>query len=256
MKINPFDFTTRLLIDAGIREGMRILDVGCGSGDVSLLLSNLVGRSGEIIGVDHDEQAIDVARQRNAAHDHASLTFLQCDLLNLPDSIGTFDAIVGRRVLMYQKDAVETIRSLSEYLRSGGTMVFQEHDTTLAPASVDPFPLHRRAQFWIREMIAREGADLHIGFNLHGIFTQAGLTIENVRAECLIQTPDTPYGLGYIVRACLPRIIALGVASAEDVQIETLQERLDQERLSSVSIYIGDVMFGCWAKKSDPSNIL
>jgi len=112
----------------------------------------------------------------------------------------------------------------------------------MAPASVEPFPLHERAQRWLQQMLAREGADLHIGFNLYGIFTQAGLTVESVRAECLIQTPDAPYSLAAIVRACLPRIIALGVASAGEVDIETLQARLDQERLASSDIYVGDVM--------------
>lgn len=250
MSTNLPDFTTRLLIDAGIEKGMRILDVGCGSGDVSFLLCDLVGRDAEVIGVDHDAHAIATARQRGAAQNHPSLTFLQCELLQLQDSIGTFDAIVGRRVLMYQKDAVASIRALSKYLRPNGIVVFQEHDTTMVPASLDPFPLHKRAQSWIQEMIAREGADLHIGFNLHGIFTKAGLTVESVRAECLIQTPDTPYGLGHIVRACLPRITALGVASAEEVDIETLQERLDQERSASSGVYIGDVMFGSWARKT------
>lgn len=68
------------------------------------------------------------------------------DEQELPDSVGTFDAIVGRRVLMYQRDAVATMRALSKCLRHGGIMVFQEHDTTMAPANVKPFPLHERAQ--------------------------------------------------------------------------------------------------------------
>ncbi|WP_122762278.1 class I SAM-dependent methyltransferase, partial [Pseudomonas viridiflava] len=92
------------------------------------------------------------ARQRAAAHDHPSLSFFVVELLELQESIGTFDAIVGRRVLMYQRDAVATIRALSKCLRPGGVMIFQEHDTTLAPASLDPFPLHKRAQRWIQEM--------------------------------------------------------------------------------------------------------
>lgn len=43
-------------------------------------------------------------------------------------------------------------------------MLFQEHDTTMVPACVDSFELHRKAQGWIQQMIALEGADLHIGF--------------------------------------------------------------------------------------------
>jgi SAM-dependent methyltransferase len=242
-------FTERLLMDAGIRKGMRILDVGCGSGDVSFLLSDLIDRQGEIIGVDHDPQALAVARQRSAARGQPAVTFLQHDLLELPDSIGTFDVIVGRRVLMYQRDAIETIHALSRFLKPDGVVVFQEHDTTMVPASLHPFPLHEKAQRWIQEMIAREGADLHIGFHLHGLFTRAGLRVESVRAECLVQTPDTPYHLGDIVRACLPRITALGVASAAEVGIETLQQRLDEERSGSPDIYIGDMMFGSWARK-------
>lgn len=76
MTSNRPDFTTRLLIDAGIAEGMRVLDVGCGSGDVSFLLADLVGKDGEIIGVDHDARAVAIARERGAAKAHPALTFV------------------------------------------------------------------------------------------------------------------------------------------------------------------------------------
>ncbi len=130
-------------------------------------------------------------------------------------------------------------------------MVFQEHDTTMVPASLDVFPLHRQASSWVHEMIRREGADLHIGFNLHRILTQAGLIVEDLRAECLLQTPDSAFGLGSIVRACLPRIVEHGVATVEEISIDTLQDRLDAERKASDQIYIGDVLFGVWARKAE-----
>jgi len=243
------DFTTQLLMDAGIGSGMRVLDVGCGAGDVAFLLSGLVGKTGEVIAIDHDSFALATARNRADTNPQSAPTFTQSGLLDLSASLGDFDAIVGRRVLMYQPDTVAAVTALAKHLRPGGVMVFQEHDTTMVPASVDAFTLHKQAQGWLKQMIAREGADLHIGFNLHAIFTKAGLAVENVRAECVIQTPDSAYSLGYIVRACLPRIIALGVATADEVDIETLQQRLDQERTQSESIYIGDVMFGAWARK-------
>lgn len=242
------DFTTQLLMDAGISGGMRVLDAGCGTGDVAFLLSRLVGNNGEVVGIDHDSNALTTASNRASASQQPAPTFIQSGLLDLPASMGTFDAIVGRRVLMYQADTVAAVAALAKHLRPGGVMVFQEHDTTMAPASTDAFTLHRKAQGWLRQMIAREGADLHIGFNLHAIFTKAGLTVESVRAECIVQTPDSAYSLGYIVQACLPRIIALGVATADEVDIETLQQRLDEERTQSESIYIGDVIFGAWAR--------
>ena len=46
--------TRRLFVDAGIGPGMRVLDLGCGVGDVSLLLADLVGPTGEVVGVDRD----------------------------------------------------------------------------------------------------------------------------------------------------------------------------------------------------------
>ena len=251
MTIVVRDFTAQLFIDAGIQTGMRVLDVGCGSGDVSFLLRSLVGESGEVVGVDHDDRALAAARERSADDALPLPVFILGTLLDLPPSVGMFDAIVGRRVLMYQADTVATVTALAKHLRPGGLMVFQEHDTTMAPASIDAFTLHKKAQDWLKQMIAREGADLHIGFNLHGILTKAGLSVGNVRAECLVQTPASPYSLGHIVRACLPRIIALGVATPEEVGIETLQQRLDEERMQSDGIYIGDVMFGAWASKPD-----
>lgn len=51
-------FTRRLLARAGIEPGMRVLDVGCGPGDVSFLLSELVGAGGSVVGVERDEQAL------------------------------------------------------------------------------------------------------------------------------------------------------------------------------------------------------
>ena len=249
MTIARHDFTTQLLMDAGIGAGMRVLDVGCGTGDVAFLLSGLVGTRGEVVGIDHNGDALVTARSRAASGQQPAPTFVQSGLLDLPASLGLFDAIVGRRVLMYQADTVAAAAALARHLRPGGVMVFQEHDTTMAPASIDAFTLHRQAQGWLQQMLAREGADLHIGFNLHSILARAGLKVESMRAECVVQTPDSAYGLGYIVQACLPRIIALGVATAEDVDIETLQQRLDEERTQSAGIYIGDVMFGAWARK-------
>jgi tRNA A58 N-methylase Trm61 len=48
-------FTMQFFRDAGIAEGMHVLDVGCGAGDVSFLAAQIVGPSGQVVGVDRAE---------------------------------------------------------------------------------------------------------------------------------------------------------------------------------------------------------
>ena len=60
-------FTRQLLQQAGISRGMRVLDVGCGSGDVSFLASELVGPSGKVIGADQAISAVRRATERARA---------------------------------------------------------------------------------------------------------------------------------------------------------------------------------------------
>jgi ubiquinone/menaquinone biosynthesis C-methylase UbiE len=54
--------TERLLREAGIKEGMRVLDLGCGPGDVSFLAAEIVGPSGSVLGIDQAPEAIGAAR--------------------------------------------------------------------------------------------------------------------------------------------------------------------------------------------------
>jgi ubiquinone/menaquinone biosynthesis C-methylase UbiE len=59
--------TRRFLKEAGVVSGMRVLDVGSGAGDVALLAAELVGTTGEVLGVDRSSEALSTASARAAA---------------------------------------------------------------------------------------------------------------------------------------------------------------------------------------------
>ena len=78
---------------------MRILDVGCGAGDVALLAAELVGESGAVVGIDRSEAAILAARARTATA--KNVHFLVTSLDDTFDA-ASFDVVIGRNVLIFQ----------------------------------------------------------------------------------------------------------------------------------------------------------
>ncbi|WP_367141020.1 MULTISPECIES: class I SAM-dependent methyltransferase [Streptomyces] len=94
------EHTDRLLKPAGITAGMDVLDVGCGTGDVSIRLARIVGPTGSVVGLDTDASVLDAARQRAAELNLCNVTFRQA---TLPDvSLDRpVDAVVGWMILMH-----------------------------------------------------------------------------------------------------------------------------------------------------------
>jgi SAM-dependent methyltransferase len=244
------DLTRRLLIDAGVREGLRVLDIGCGRGDVTFLARQLVGERGQVLGIDRDDAPIEAARARARELGVDNVSFARVDLGALTSELGHFDAVVARRVIMYQPDAVACLRRLADVLVPGGLIVLQEHDSTSMPISRPAMPLHEQVHGWLWETVKREGADVHMGLHLGPALEQAGFAVERVRAEATVLTPDQPHTIGTIVRAMVGRIVGAGVATADELDAETLDDRLAAERRETNGTCIWEIVFGAWARKT------
>jgi SAM-dependent methyltransferase len=243
------DLTERLLRDAGVGPGLRVLDVGCGYGRVTSIVARLVGERGRVLGLDREASSLVVARQRADELGLSNVSFARGNL-RLASEHGSFDVAVGRRVLMYQSDPVAALRGLARAVRAGGVVVFQELDSTMGPGRITSLPLHERVRFWIWTMLEREGADVHMGFHLASVLERTGLSVEHVRAEAIVHTPKAPQRVGPMIRAILPRLVECGVATEEEIDVDTLDHRLAEELRSANATYVSDVIFGAWARKS------
>ncbi|MDR1183644.1 MAG: methyltransferase domain-containing protein [Coriobacteriales bacterium] len=243
------EFTQRLLTDGGIEKGMRVLDVGCGSGDLSIMASEMVGDSGEVIGFDISENAVSLARNTVKERHISIARFIQADIAELPNDIGTFDAIIGRRVLMYQSDAAKSINSLLPYLTAKGKMIFQESDCMAASFHADSMPLHTSLQKWIGDTVAKEGGNIHIGRQLYALMRNAKLKITLMRAEAILHTFESGSDFGWATKMMASRMISRGVVTAEELDVNTLEDRLQGELRASDTPFIRDMAFGICAEK-------
>ncbi len=225
-------YTVRFLEDAGIVRGMKVLDVGTGAGDVALLLAELVGPEGSVIGIDSNSEIVETARARVATAGLGNVSFVVADAASV-ERERDFDAVVGRCVLFFLPEPAAVLRRLASHLRDGGVVAFQEPaNATLAPMSLPRSPLLEQMWRWILETYRRAGMDLFAGLRLHRIFREAGLPAPAMHLDAAVGGgPDWPgcQYMAYLIRTILPQIVKLGVATQDEVGIDTLADRLRAE---------------------------
>ena len=228
--------TQRLCKRAGITEGMRVLEIGSGAGDVALTLAELVGPTGQVIGVDVNASILDTARQRAANVGMRNVEFIAGDARRLAFA-DKFDAIVGRFVLMYMAKPGNAFAKLITHLKPDGIAAFQEPEYTLYPAFLHPdTPLMNQLIRWILDVFTHSGAHLDMGIGLYRAFVDAGLPPPTMHFEAPIGAAETWAGYRYmatIFQSLLPLLEKYGLATAKQVDVDTLAVRLREEVLAS-----------------------
>jgi 2-polyprenyl-3-methyl-5-hydroxy-6-metoxy-1,4-benzoquinol methylase len=227
-------FTLSFFRAAGVTEGMRVLEVGCGGGDVSLLIAQLVGANGEVVGVDQSATAIETAQQRAQDLSAHNLRFLVADVTAADSALtaaGAFDAIIGRSVLEFIPDPAAVLRAVTSYVRPGGVIAFQEVDWSGCRA-LPAVPTFDQCFSWGSAALQRSGADPYIGLKLYPAFLAAGLPAPTLSVHAAIGA-----GRGHrlyahiagLMRTLLPSMETFGIATASEVDIESLEQRLADE---------------------------
>ncbi len=245
-------FTRRVLADAGITAGMKVLDVGCGPGDVSLLAAELVGETGSVLGVDANADVLRVADSRAQAAGLTYVSFLAGDIRHLPLD-QDFDAIVGRLILEHLPDHLPILRHLLQRLRPGGVVAFQEYDMVGIPdASLPKAPLWEQACSWCVQTFQRVGVEIRMGMKLPSTFLEAGLPAPQMSCDSGVGAGPVWPGYEWIaeaVRSLLPLIVKFGLATEEEVGIETLADRIREQVVSQQGVARMPPLLSAWTRK-------
>ena len=122
--------TRRALTRGGLRRGLRVLDIGCGAGDVSLLAGQLVGARGRVIGIDRVPAAV---RSRHGARRRREPVTCRSRSPISTRSHSRVDAVIGRFVLMHQPRPAAALATAVRYLRRGGVVVMIESHMRCRP---------------------------------------------------------------------------------------------------------------------------
>ena len=161
---------------------------------------------------------------------------------------------MGRFVLSWVRDPAAVLRACAARLRPGGLVVVQEHDVH-EPRWYHAFPTGEAARAhdaWSPRVLAAQGVRLDTAYRLYGAYLAAGLPGPQMRYEAPIGGgPDWP---GYEARAdharrLAPLIIAAGLATAAELDTETLAERLRAEVTGQRGVLRCIPAIGLWARR-------
>lgn len=242
--------TERLLHEAGIARGMRVLDIGSGTGDVAMLAAELVGPTGSVVGVDRSAEALATARERVHATGHPNVEFIEGAAENL--SLGRdFDIAVGRYVLIHQADPAALIRAVASHVRPGGAVAFHEVGIYGEAQSMPPVELYTQIWEWVLEAFHSVLPHPDAGGRMVYHFRAAGLDAPHMFCDVPVGGDrDSPIYAWFVqsLKSLIPQLEKIGAASASEVDFDTLEGRLVEAVTEAHAQVLGPMQFCGWSR--------
>ncbi len=174
----------------GLKPGMKIVDVGCGTGDFTMYLASLIHGKSSIIGVDLRAANIRTAEKQTQNEGMAAkISFRRGDAYNIPVEDSWADLVCCRTLLMHLTEPLKAVEEMARVAREGGTVAAVERgrvNSAYIPGNDRVTKLAiRLEQAYVDGVRKLEGKYFDIGNRLPTIFHEAGLReiIAEVQAD-------------------------------------------------------------------------
>ncbi|MBX9580072.1 MAG: methyltransferase domain-containing protein [Gemmataceae bacterium] len=208
--------TEALFRRVGLRDGLRVVEVGCGSGNTACWVAEQVGPRGSVVGIDVSADQVEQARRQAADRNLKNVEFHVADAYSprLPE--GSFDLAYCRLVLMHLTRPADALAAMRGLVRPGGLVVCEEMD--LGVWLCDP-PAEAMTRFFALNTALgeRRGENFSLGASLHQLFRAAGFARPEVGANfALALRGEEKRLLGMTFAEFAPELVREGLASQEE----------------------------------------
>src|SRR5215213_665096 len=236
----------KLLLRAGIQRGMSVVDLGCGVGMTTQLLAELVGPTGEIVGVDYSAAQIEQARAL-LPPELTNVRFVEASAIDTGLHREAFDVVYSRFLLIHLQDPELALREMHRLLKPEGIMAIEDGDLT--SASSEPRSKLEEFSNLFGALGPKWGVDYTLGRRLFHLvlnakFSQVGITFN----QPVFSRGENKRLLELSVAEAGPSFVSAGLLSREQLT-ETVAE---MRRLGGGDTVLAVMprMSQVWARKS------
>jgi SAM-dependent methyltransferase len=242
------DDSAQLLDLCGLRPGARALDVGCGPLGVLDLLSERVGPSGRVVGLDNEARMLELARLTIAELGLANVELRLVDAARSGLPPGSFDLVHTRLVLMNVPHSESVVREMVSLTRPGGFVAVEDVDWM--SRTCDPgHPSWDRLRDVIAELWAHNGMDVTLGRRLGRHLREAGLIEVQLRARPpMIFRAGHPYHRLLLDRAQLCRDALVKADLISDAELGQLIAEVEHHLATHDTTVIHATLFQAWGR--------
>jgi SAM-dependent methyltransferase len=236
----------RVLLQAGLKPGMRVADFGCGVGATTRMLAEMVELSGRVIGIDVNAAQLEQGRHLCTSAGIGNATFVEASATATGLPRNSFDLVYCRFLLLHLLDPAACLREMLDVLKPGGVLVVEDGNLTSA-GSVPASSLHAFADL-LGRLAPTRGLNYALSDDLYHMVKAAGFT----ELEIEIHQPAVAHGedkflLKWSIEEAGAACVGAGLLSAEELE-RTLAE-MDRDTRDPNILALMPRMSLVWARK-------
>ncbi|HXY51731.1 MAG TPA: methyltransferase domain-containing protein [Terriglobales bacterium] len=203
---------------AGLAPGMRVTEVGCGTGLVALWMARVVGTNGFVAAVDLSSEQMLVARRDAAEAGLRNISFHVAGAYDTGLQRDGFDLVYSRFLMCHLAEPARALAEMRALLKPGGILVCEDHDDGGIFTEPPTWAYKRLVE--ISEAVNKSrGLDSYVGLKLPRLVHQAGFATPEVlvRQVVVLRGPAKSFW-EITLREATPAILSAGASTSEELE--------------------------------------
>lgn len=182
-------FNIKFINKQGSLTGLKVADIGCGPGDISLWLADQVGETGKVTAIDNNQEQLNILSQRLATQQRNNIGIQHANIYDLSQMGMQFDLIFCRFLFVHLQHPIDALQQLHSALTSNGKIIIAELDNDSWSSIPTNSALQKDTSLLCQTGKLR-GVDLKIGSKLVDFFQQFNFSsIINESYQPILETP-------------------------------------------------------------------